>query len=172
MLIDRIQNLSARAESAGKTASEYADEFEFSLQNKIDQSGTLITQGVQSAVEGSVQELKGAVVTPVLNKARDIPTGLVDLTGGFVGSLGNDLGLPPYKNPLSKFASYNYVFSFAALSTTEVNFPDQTYRKSEPKNVILRSGGAGNSKVKTIYEHSAGSNVEYIIGSLFTQCGF
>lgn len=163
MLIDRIQNLSARAESAGKTASEYADEFEFSLQNKIDQSGTLITQGVQSAVEGSVQELKGAVVTPVLNKARDIPTGLVDLTGGFVGSLGNDLGLPPYKNPLSKFASYNYVFSFAALSTTEVNFPDQTYRKSEPKNVILRSGGAGNSKVKTIYEQSAGSNVEYFI---------
>lgn len=163
MLRERIQNLSARAESAGQEVAEYAANFESNLQNTLDQAETLITDGVLSAVEGGVNELVGAVTTPVNSLLNSIPSGLVDLTGGYLGNITEDFGLPPFKNPLNKFASYNYIFTFAALSTTEINFPDQTYRKSEPKNVILRSGGAGNTKVRTIYEQQAGINVEYFI---------
>ena len=45
-------------------------------------------------------------------------------------------------NILSKYRSYNYVFTFAALSTLEVNNP-ASYREKTLGLVIIKSGGKG-----------------------------
>ena len=49
------------------------------------------------------------------------------------------------ENSLNKFASKNYLWTFAALSNDEVNFPEQTYRTKGPKGsqTVIRMGGGG-----------------------------
>jgi hypothetical protein len=47
----------------------------------------------------------------------------------------------PLENVLSQFASYNYNFTLAILTVDEINFPDSTYKKVGPTNIILQSGG-------------------------------
>lgn len=69
------------------------------------------------------------------------------------------------KNTLEKFASFNCIFTLAALTPTEVNFPDNTYRNQNPEVMILRSGGGlGNSKVTTAFEIAG--KVEYFINDV------
>jgi len=59
---------------------------------------------------------------------------------------------PPYPNVLGIFASYNYIFTLAALSDEEINFPDTTYRATGPKTIICKSGnGDPFNRVQTEY---------------------
>ena len=56
-----------------------------------------------------------------------------------------ELGDAKVENSLNEFASKNYLWTFAALSNDEVNFPDTTYRTTGPKSnqTIIKMGGGG-----------------------------
>jgi len=70
------------------------------------------------------------------------------------------------ENPVSKFASYNCIITFAALTKGELADPDNTYRAKGPINQIVRSGGIGDNKVPTSYEQSLGITTEYFIDDI------
>lgn len=69
----------------------------------------------------------------------------------------------PLENPLSAFSSYSCVFTLGILTKEQVSFPDSTYRAGESYRTILRSGGTGNTQVRTKYEKELGITGEYFI---------
>ena len=70
----------------------------------------------------------------------------------------------PFANELDDFVSYNYIFTLCALTDQEIAAPNETYRKSDPKIVILRSGG-GAKGVDTPPEAALGA-VEFFIDNV------
>ena len=125
-------------------------------------SSQISTDAVLSSVEGAVSELKGAVDSfGAFSGGRGgAETRAVDdfselnAKGGMKG--------PPWENELEKFISYSTIFTLSCLTTEEINLPDFSYRKNPPTHVILRSGGTGSDKVKTLQESNSGT-VEYYI---------
>jgi hypothetical protein len=100
-------------------------------------SSNIDTNGVNSAVEGSASEMKGATETFSTGLGDNISTvanSLVSsqtnstLSTGLGGATGTDLGLPPWPNELEKYASVNYIFTLSCLTVDELNRPDSTYK--------------------------------------------
>lgn len=60
-----------------------------------------------------------------------------------VAQLTSTSGSLPLSNELERFASYNNIFSFGCISPEELNFPDETYRKTGVRSgqMVLRSNG-------------------------------
>ena len=60
-----------------------------------------------------------------------------------VAQLTSTSGSLPLPNELERFASYNNIFSFGCISPEELNFPDETYRKTGVRSgqMVLRSNG-------------------------------
>lgn len=60
---------------------------------------------------------------------------------------------PPLPNVLSYYTSYNYYFTLSVLNETQINFPDQTYKKGQYGPLILRSASGAPDKelVNTAY---------------------
>ena len=125
-------------------------------------------------IKGVATTVPGATVSPVtgvqpiqeanfLNSVQSIGQQIAS----FLGSGG-----PPFPNELRDFATYNYVFTFGCLNNFEINFPDITYRVSDPSTVVLKSGGNAGSGAATVYE--SGGKVEYYIDdvSIETIIGF
>jgi len=169
-----IQNLQARARQVGQSVNDFSDDLENALNETITQSSNIITNGINSAVEGAVSDIKGAV--------EGLFSPLTNLFGGRGSSSSNSssstslaevaqsMGIQytggPLENPLSKYNTYNCIFTLGALSTNEVNHPDDTYRKNGPSIVILKSGGTGSNKVQTAYELEKGIKAEYFIDNV------
>lgn len=68
-------------------------------------------------------------------------------------------------NELSVYASVNYIWTLAVLSTDEIN--TASYINSVPNTVILRSGGyTKKSEIVTKIEDTVGVNVEYFVDDI------
>jgi len=70
------------------------------------------------------------------------------------------------KNILNQFASYNVIITLGLLSKEELNNPDETFVINGPERIILRSGGVGDSKIRTSYEQDLSIDTEYYIDDL------
>lgn len=109
-------------------------------------SPQISVDGVASAVEGAVADVKGAIASSIGGSINNFVGGLAsgfnDQLGGYLGGLLGGLGFDPGGNELNKFASYNYIFTLSALTNFELNFPDFSYRLFGPRIKILQSGGA------------------------------
>lgn len=104
-----------------------------------------------SALNGLVDGITDSQTQDVFNQASSV--------------FGGAGGAPRLGNELEQFASFNYKFTLGCLSDFEINYPDITYRTTDPFNVILKSGGgAGPNKVKTAYEQVG--RVEYYIDNV------
>ena len=79
------------------------------------------------------------------------------------GTLVPGVSAPPWPNELEPFASFNCIITLACLSPKEINDPNNTFRKTGLKTVVLRSGGGANRKTKTRIEQALGANVEFFI---------
>lgn len=78
--------------------------------------------------------------------------------GSNFGSIASGINLPA-PNILSNYASYNYVLTLSALSSNDLNFPDQSYKIGKPLPIICKSAGADpTNRVKTAF----GANEFYI----------
>lgn len=167
-----IQNLSDRLKQIGR---DLGNDIEQRTVGRLKQSANISVNALNSSVEGAVNELRGAV--------DRITDPIEDFFGGIFGGSGNgttDGGVGgdntikssvkkqytggPIPNPLSKFASYNCIFTLGVLSNTELAHPDATYRINGPRIVVLRSGGTGSTgQVKTSIEQQSGITGEYYI---------
>ena len=47
---------------------------------------------------------------------------------------------PPFTNVLHQYASYNYIWTLWVLRKSDLNFPDETYRKGVTGDILLKSG--------------------------------
>jgi len=171
-----IQNLADRVRSTLNTSvQEFKDDFQRSTVGQLQQSANVAVDAVRSSVEGSVNEIRGAVqdILNPLTRARNLFGLQGDSRSSSTGTQGGDNSIKssqkkvysggPIENPLSGFASYNCIFTLGVLTNTELAHPDSTYRVNGPSTVVLRSGGTGNNQVKTSIEKQLNITTEYYI---------
>lgn len=182
----QAQNLAQRLKAAGTDLAGQAETTVQGLAKQVS-SGNISVDGVLDSVAGSAQELQGATVdlansingitgpgigqSIVGNIANNVGASLANQIaggiGGFLGAAFGDgfgtsfNGSGKLSNPLEQFASYNYIFTLGCLSDYELNFPDLTYRRRDPRVIVLRSGGGPLPGSSTIYERSG--KTEYYI---------
>lgn len=163
-----IQNLAARASQVGQEVEDYANNLTSNVASEFQQSANIAVNAVQSAVEGPLSDIQtaanfinnpGGVIGGIINN------GISNALGGLFGGLGGFGGGGIQENPLSKYASYNCIFTLGVLSKFELHNPELTYRRTgKPSIVILRSGGTGSTgQVRTTLDKAAGMTGEYFI---------
>lgn len=52
----------------------------------------------------------------------------------------NKSSVYPLRNPLSDYATYNYIWTLSVLTPYDFNFPDLTYKKGNIHDIIIKSG--------------------------------
>lgn len=58
----------------------------------------------------------------------------------------------PMANILHSYASYNYIFTLSVLDAASINFPNETYKKGQLGQIILKSAsGSPDNRVNTAY---------------------
>jgi len=176
------QNQQERLRLAGIDSEDVAEQGGLSeaLAQPVVQSANITLDGLGQALSGPMADVKGAIKS--LDRLGDVVknpgAALGNAIGGEFGNIVSGLlsgsgiafGGGIQKNPLSRFASYNNIFTLGVLSTAEVNNPDLTYRKRGPSIVILKSGGTGGNQVKTPLEKAAGITGEYFIDDVEIGC--
>jgi len=172
------QNLKARLAQAGVDSANAAEQFGNDLSSALSKplvtSPNISLDPLGAALAGPVAEVKGAVndlSAALSNPTAAIGNALSDALGGALGGLLGGLGpAGPQKNPLSKFSSYNNIFTFGAIKRESFNDPDSTYRLTGPDVIVLQSGGSGNRQVRTQLEKAAGITGEYFIDDVEIKC--
>lgn len=79
---------------------------------------------------------------------------------------GTEYNLPS-PNSLNKFATYNYLFTLSALSTTDLENPENILTNS-PHDVIARSGGIGDKESFTSFRTSTPDSIRNVDGKAKT----
>jgi hypothetical protein len=180
------QNIEARLRQAGQDVASAAEtlgnDISSALSAPLANSPNITVNPISSALAGPVADVRGAVndisaalsnptafVGNAISDALSAP--LAGIAGGLLGGLLGGLGpTGPQPNPLSKFASYNNIFTFGAINKTSFNSPDTTYRLKGPDVLILQSGGSTNRQVRTQLERAAGITGEYFIDDVEIHC--
>jgi len=77
----------------------------------------------------------------------------------------------PLTNELEDFASVNCIFGLGCLSPEELNFPDETYRKTGIRSgqIVLRSGQTPQGKPRTFAEKEYNLDAGYFINNVEIQ---
>ena len=122
----------------------------------------MVAISVDRIADSVANNSPSATVIPEIGVKPEIAQGTLEQISDIAAMVtGLKSGGPPFPNELRDFASYNYIFSFGCLNNFEINFPDITYRRSDPRMVILKSGGGAGSGAKTMAE--TGGKTEYYI---------
>ena len=168
------QNQLARLQAAGKDiineVDQAADDLSDVLSAPVSLSSNITLDPLGAVLSGPAASVKGAVddLGSVLsNPAAAIGGALGGAVGGALGGIFGPSG--PQPNSLSKFASYNNIFTFGAISRDSFNTPDTTYRTKGPDILVLQSGGSTNRQVRTQLERAAGITGEYFIDDVEIQ---
>ena len=74
----------------------------------------------------------------------------------------NVKAVPRITNPLHKYESVNAVFTLAALTLNEVNFPDTTIMQRAPEFIVAKSAG-GSARDTTLMQ---GGKLEFYIDNV------
>lgn len=128
------------------------------VNNTLNGSG--LVNGLQQGAKelaGQASNLANAVAGQVKNAAEIINIALnPEQLIAKAKSLVSIPGTPPFANALHNFASYNYIFTLSVLSSKDLNFPDDSYRKGKLGPIILQSGsGNPQDRVSTIFRSAA-----------------
>ena len=87
-----------------------------------------------------------------------------------VSQIALEPGSLPLPNELDSFASYNNIFSFGCISSDELNFPDDTYRKTGLRNghMVIKTGGSltAEQKPRTHAEKHYNIDTQYFIDNV------
>jgi hypothetical protein len=94
----------------------------------------------------------------------------IPISGGRTAPLTKEAKINSNKfpNPLRQFATHNYLWTLSCLTTSEVNYPDATYRIKPATVQVLRSGGGATGKALTAYETND-AQLEYFIDNVEIQ---
>ena len=99
----------------------------------------------------------GVTVNDAVNEA-DVEKGL-ELT---LSLPAQNFAVPRITNPLHKYESVNCVFTLAALTLDEVNFPDTTIMKRAPEYIVAKSAGGSARNTKLM----EGGKLEFYIDNV------
>lgn len=128
-------------------------------------NGTL--NGIQKAAANGVSNLGTALASAVpgqlagvsraLGQIQQQISNIVDLgnISKSINSSSTTVNLRtelPMANILHSYASYNYIFTLSVLDPASINFPNETYKKGQLGQIILKSAsGSPDSRVNTAY---------------------
>lgn len=178
MLPGDIQGLANKALGVGSILNDPKGFFNQTLDKNLSSltnqlnSAISIAEGIDSAVAQA--QLSAAAYAaginldvPYVNKGENSQVGSLSKAEQKAPGIAKDEYL---ENQLRKYASFNCIFKFGAISANSVNFPDSTYLLRGADVSILQSGGGGidNKRVMTIYDALGQSNglpgnLEYFI---------
>jgi len=158
------QNLIDRAKAVGRDLETYAEKTASSISSGLQSSANIDVNGILSSVEGSASEFVSAInnLSVAFNANNSFSSSSLLSGQKYKGGT--------IENPLSRFASYNYVFTFGPLADWEINNPDLTYRKKGPSTIILQTGGTVNKQVQHLYDQQRGIHTEYFIDNVEVSC--
>ena len=130
---------------------------------------TAAAKNIQSLASAGLSNVGTSLLSkvPGLSAAAQAAQGVVNL-GNISSSIGKAssmvtipqpgydpiTGEPSTKIPnvLHNFASYNYIWTLSVLDAVSINFPDDTYKKGDFGQIILKDGsGDPDNRVKTAY---------------------
>lgn len=116
--------------------------------NGISNLGTALSSAIPGQLAGVAGAL-GSIQTQITN--------IVDLgnISKSINSSATSVNLRtelPMANILHNYASYNYIFTLSVLDAASINFPNETYKKGQVGQIILKSGsGSPDNRVETAY---------------------
>lgn len=109
-----------------------------------------ILDSATTAVSSASNAISSLGSATGLTSITDPVTGLLSSVGSAFTTIPN-LALP-LPNPLSSYATYNYVISIGVLRDEELNFPDSTYRAGKKLKLICKSANADpDNRINTAY---------------------
>lgn len=98
---------------------------------------------------GAASSLIGSGPAAALSGVSDALGAVGSLLGSFGGNPGGVTKLP-LPNPLSAYASYDYVITLSAMSINDFNFPDSSYKAGKTLPIICASASRNpNNRVQT-----------------------
>lgn len=142
---------------------------------KVESTGLSVEDAAKD-----IEEMANSVGTEVVNEIEDVvesvtfnpeipkipsTSPIVPVKTEAEQAANKESGGLPIPNPLNVYASYNYIVTIACLTNDEVNNPWTTYRVSTPSNIVLRSGGWGNTP-GLVSTSEWDSKLEYFIDNL------
>ena len=123
-----------------------------SIATKVDSNLTNATINKNQVIPN------GVTVNDAVNEA-DVEKGLELVV---YPPVPNIKAVPRITNPLHKYESVNCVFTLAALTLDEVNFPDTTIMKRAPEYIVAKSAGGSARNTKLM----EGGKLEFYIDNV------
>ena len=119
---------------------------------------------LQKAVSNGLTNVGSNLLSSVAGQSSNVFTALQQSLSSIInlGNISNAIkamtttvNVPvtlPMTNVLHSYASYNYIFTLSVLDPASINFPDETYKKGNVGQIILKTGaGDPENRVKTAY---------------------
>lgn len=124
---------------------------------------TSIKDSVKSGLSINISSITSAIpgaseIQSALNQARNNINNLGNLFENAAGAVTQvPSGISgPVPNILHSYTSFNYIFTLSVMDDTQINFPNETYRKGMLGPLILKSGsGNPTDRVPTAYKTTA-----------------
>jgi hypothetical protein len=119
----------------------------------VDVTGATTALGAVSNAAGTVSNLVGGGPAAALSNITGGLSDALGAAGSFLGQFGGNPGgitKLPVPNPLSAYASYNYNITLSAMSWTDHNFPDTSYKAGKTLPIICATASKNpNNRVQT-----------------------
>jgi hypothetical protein len=106
-----------------------------------------------TSVVNSAKALIDAGPASALSSVSNAIGGAVNSISSFLSSIGNPNNIKlPLPNPLSAYATYDYVLGIGVLTKFDINNPDTTYRAGKRVPLVAKSANADPSnRIQTPY---------------------
>ena len=97
---------------------------------------------ILDAVSNGLSNIKTEINTAFDNSIKNIKDLGNDLKSIFSDSPNKETieDTPPFSNILHNYTTYNYIFTLSVMDDYMLNFPNETYKKGELGQIILKSG--------------------------------
>ena len=146
----------------------------YTKDNYVQTKKQIFRHGVRDYSDGKniAKKIDSNLTNDNIVITKDIPAG-VKVNSEFPGDEGLHVNLklpvqmevkpvPRITNPLHKYESVNAVFTLAALTLDEVNFPDTTIMQRAPEYIVAKSAG-GSARETTLMK---GGKLEFYIDNV------
>jgi hypothetical protein len=114
------------------------------------------TTNLVSTASGAVNSAVSAIESGPAAALSGVASGVSNILGSVSSLLGAIGGNPagvtkvPMPNPLSAYASYDYVLTLSAMAFKDINFPDSSYKAGKTLPIICASASKNpNNRVQT-----------------------
>lgn len=146
--INKVVSSSGLASGLSTIQGRVAD-----LQKAAANGLTNLGSATLSGIAGQAQSALGSAVSALTQSLSNVVN--LGNINAFIQNASKQVNVPvklPMPNVLHNYASYNYILTMSVLDAVSCNFPDETYKKGQLGQIILKSGsGNPDNRVNTAY---------------------